>query len=489
MSVEISFPAFVILWNKLQKQGTPAIHLRLASWIAQKWETGERRMLVMAFRAFGKSTLIGLFCTWVLWRNPDLRILVLAADLALSRKMVRQVKRIIEKHPLTRHLKPDRLDQWGAECFTLKRTTELRDPTMLAKSITTNLTGTRADLIICDDVEVPKTCDTVHKRTELRERLTELDYILTPGGGMIYVGTPHHWQTIYANETRKGEDLVFLDGFLRIVIPILNEAGESAWPERYSLEKIEAVKTKTGPSHFASQMMCQPVNLTDGRFDTDDLIVYTEAIEYSESGQLPVLTIEGKKLVSGIAWWDPAFGREDGDKSVLAIVYTDEDGKYWLHHLQAIIVQKGSVIPEAEQQCRKIAELIETYFIPLIAIEVNGIGQFLPGLLRKELGNRGMSCGVLEVTSRKAKNTRIREAFEVVLANRALHVHKTALANSFLKEMQDWSPNKKSQADDALDAVAGALSLQPVRIKRVFGTNKQNWQGGAKMRKAKTVLD
>ena len=113
-------------------------------------------------------------------RNPDIRILVLSADLALARKMVRNVKRIIEKHPLTKTLKPEKIDQWGSEKFTVNRKMELRDPSMLAKGITTNLTGTRADIIICDDVEVPKTSDSHGKRESLREKLLELDYILTP---------------------------------------------------------------------------------------------------------------------------------------------------------------------------------------------------------------------------------------------------------------------------------------------------------------------
>ncbi len=50
---------------------------------------------------------------------------------------------------------------------------------MLAKGIGANITGLRADLIICDDVEVPKNCDTALKRMDMEEKLEELDYILT----------------------------------------------------------------------------------------------------------------------------------------------------------------------------------------------------------------------------------------------------------------------------------------------------------------------
>jgi hypothetical protein len=45
------------------------------------------------FRNAGKSTLVGIFCAWLLLNNPDLRILVLAAEHDLARKMARNVKR------------------------------------------------------------------------------------------------------------------------------------------------------------------------------------------------------------------------------------------------------------------------------------------------------------------------------------------------------------------------------------------------------------
>ena len=63
----------------------------------------------------------------------------------------------------------------------------------------------RADLIICDDVEVPNTSNTQQKREMLRERLRELDFILSPNGTMIYIGTPHTMDTIYRTEQEQGD--------------------------------------------------------------------------------------------------------------------------------------------------------------------------------------------------------------------------------------------------------------------------------------------
>ena len=224
----VDFPSFVTAWNGSQGLATPPLHGQICNWLAERWAAGDRELLLLAFRDSGKSTLVGLFSAWLLHQNPDLRILVLAADFALARKMVRNVKRIIERHPETAGLKPPRRDQWAAAQFTVERQAELRDPSMLAHGIGANITGSRADVIICDDVEVPNTCDTAPKRADLRERLGEIDYVLVPGGLQLYVGTPHTYYSIYAAEPRHegAEEVSFLDGFKRLELPLLDDFVE-----------------------------------------------------------------------------------------------------------------------------------------------------------------------------------------------------------------------------------------------------------------------
>lgn len=462
---ECGFPLFIALWNRVQGLSTPAVHFVIAAFLETSWERGDKRLLLMAFRACGKSTLVGLFCVWLLMKSPDLRILVLSADLALAKKMVRNAKRILEKHPLTKHLKPNALDQWASDRFTVNRETELRDPSILAKGITSNLTGTRADVIICDDVEVPKTSNTAEKRVFLRERLLELDYILMPEGTQLYVGTPHAFQSIY---TEEGKDEAFLTGFSRMVLPVLNGRGESVWPERFPIDKIRAIEKRTGPAHFKSQMMCERVSITDGYFSVEQLRIYESELLSREAGGQPVLSLEGRNLVSASAWWDPSFGREGGDRSVLAIVYVDEEGEYWLHHLAQIKTKKSVPEDEATQQCRQVAELARKFFLPFVAVETNGLGKFLPAILRRELGQSGLACAVREITSTRPKAVRILESLDAVLAARALHVHKSVMRSPFSRELEDWQPTGNKGHDDCLDAVAGAIGLEPVRIKRIW---------------------
>ena len=197
----------------------------------------------MAFRGCGKSTMVGLFCAWLLLRNPNLRIMVLSAEGDLARRMVRTVKRIIENHALTKNLKPKRAEQWSGECFTVNRDMQLREASMQAEGILGNITGSRADVIICDDVEVPNTSGTAIKRENLRSRLNEVDYILVPNGLQLYVGTPHSFYSIY-NKQQQGEVSPFLNGFKRLEIPLVDKNGKSAWVERFSLETIEDLRLR-----------------------------------------------------------------------------------------------------------------------------------------------------------------------------------------------------------------------------------------------------
>ncbi|CAA7613096.1 conserved hypothetical protein [Candidatus Terasakiella magnetica] len=479
----VNFPEFVWIWNQRLGQGTPAHHLRMARWLAARWHAHDPGLLLMAFRSSGKSTTVGLFCAWVLALNPDLRIMVLAADFALAKKMVRNVKRIIERHPLTSGLKPGRRDQWAADQFTVNRPGELRDPSMVAKGIGANITGSRAEIVICDDVEVPNTCDSAPKRADLRERLAEIEYVMVPGGTQLYVGTPHSYYTIYADRPRleSGEAAPFLDGFRRLEIPLLDAKGGSAWPERFPPERIGALRKRSGPNKFDSQMMLRPVNIADGRLDPDRLRLYEGDLSYAEGNGVPLLTLGGRRMVSASCWWDPAYGAPGkGDSSVVAAVFTDDQGEYWLHGIRYVTHDLAVTgIDEATQLCRQVAAFASELHLPAIHLETNGLGRFLPGLLRRELAVSGIACAVIEANSHRAKDQRIVDAFDAVLAAGALHAHRSVWSTPFIGEMREWQPGGKCR-DDGLDAVAGCLLGQPVRLARPFGgaAPRPNWRPG-----------
>ncbi|MDR1025963.1 MAG: phage terminase large subunit, partial [Lactobacillus sp.] len=322
MNNRLSFYEFSFIWLKMQGLTLPKHQRKIIKWLEKIYFSKSRQALLMAFRNSGKSTIVGLFCAWVLYFDNAGRILVIAADYSLAKKMVRNVKRIIERHPLTKGLKPDKLDQWASDQFTINRQAELRDPSMLAKGLNANLTGLRADIIICDDVEVPKNSDSAFKRNEMREKLQELDYILTPSGMQLYIGTPHTFYTIYQTDydDSKKEVEPFLYKFNKLEVPILNKKNQSVWPERFSEEKIASIRSRSGENKFLSQMMLIPVNIAESILDPARLKSYSGCLELVFSNNREFLKLGERRMVSASCWWDPSFGSPDkkSDNSVIA---------------------------------------------------------------------------------------------------------------------------------------------------------------------------
>ena len=79
--MKIDFFEFVYVWFRLQGLGVPKHQRKIARWLSSLWnEKDQRQGLLMAFRNSGKSTIVGLFCAWILYTKPESRILVIAAD-------------------------------------------------------------------------------------------------------------------------------------------------------------------------------------------------------------------------------------------------------------------------------------------------------------------------------------------------------------------------------------------------------------------------
>ena len=504
------FAEFVWIWDRMLGLSLPAHHRTMADWLEECWNAGRHELLLMAFRNSGKSTLVGLFCAWLLYRDANLRILVLAADLDLAKKMVRNVKRIIERHPLLGTLVPGGQADWGTERFTVTRDGVLRDPSMQAVGIGGNMTGSRADVVICDDVEVPKNSDTGHKRAELREKLSEISYVLSPGGTQLYVGTPHSFYSIYADEIRPetGEAAPFLDGFSRFCLPIVNKHGAPNWPERFDAAAIEDIRARTPARKFQSQMMLEMVAPTAGILDPAKLKFYDAPRVMEQANGRLRLRIGGRNMVASACHFDPSFGSAKGDGAVVACMYICDQGEYWLHDLawlrtsapasdahdvhgahDTTIQGRGAAnamparTDEASQLCAQVAEFMARHHLPSIRVETNGIGRFLPNILRRELKSLGWAASVLEHHESTAKATRIEDAFGAVLGAGLLHLHRALDKTPFLRQMREWHPDGKDH-DDGLDAVAGCILSEPVRLPRVdMPLKRADWRanGGAFM--------
>lgn len=195
------FYNFLDTWNRVLDFRTPIHHYHIMRFLVDILANEPHRGLLMAFRHSGKSTVVGIFAACVLYIRPQTRILILSAESGLATRMVMHIRHILENHPLCSELVPSGKKDWASGHITVNRPIGIREPSVICQGIHGNITGMRADLIICDDVEVPNTCNTPQKRENLRERLNELEFILSPTGAMIYIGTPHTVDTIYRTDS------------------------------------------------------------------------------------------------------------------------------------------------------------------------------------------------------------------------------------------------------------------------------------------------
>lgn len=191
------FYNFLDEWNEVLGFTTPSHHKEIMKFLVSVLDEEAHKGLLMAFRHSGKSTVVGIFAACALYLRPETRILILSAESGLSSRMVAHIRHILENHPRCVDLVPNVKKEWAQGRITVNRPIGIREPSVICQGVHGNITGMRADLIICDDVEVPNTCNTAQKREALRERLRELDFILSPTGSMIYIGTPHTMDTIY----------------------------------------------------------------------------------------------------------------------------------------------------------------------------------------------------------------------------------------------------------------------------------------------------
>ncbi len=178
--------------------------------IARFLTTGGRRRFIQAFRGVGKTFLTAAYVVWRLWDNPDLKIMIVSANETLASEIAGFIKQIID-HEAGDELWPElraRPDQRKASMvFDVGPAKADKSPSVKAVGITGQLTGSRADIVIFDDVEVPKNSETETMREKLENKTKEGAAILKPGGEILYLGTPQSEQTIYGKLPEKGYEV------------------------------------------------------------------------------------------------------------------------------------------------------------------------------------------------------------------------------------------------------------------------------------------
>ena len=172
------------------------------------------RLFLSCFRGFGKSYLLALFAIWVLYNDPDEKVVVISASAPRSKDFVRFAKDVIKKTPILKHLidtsQQNRKHRTSVYSFDIVGSKPSQFASLKAVGITGQVTGARATRVIFDDVEVTMNSTTEQARMKLTEGMKEANALLLPGGKIYIIGTPQSRFSIYNS----------LDGFKTIKYPI-----------------------------------------------------------------------------------------------------------------------------------------------------------------------------------------------------------------------------------------------------------------------------
>lgn len=173
--------------------------------IADYLQNGPKRLQIQAFRGVGKSWITAAFVLWTLYNDPDRKVMVVSASKDRADAFSIFCQRLILEVPWMSHLKPKNDEQrWSRISFDVGPAKAAQAPSVKSVGITGQLTGSRADLMVLDDVEVPNNSMTEMQREKLLQLVTECESILTPkpSSRIMFLGTPQTTFTIY-NKLRE----------------------------------------------------------------------------------------------------------------------------------------------------------------------------------------------------------------------------------------------------------------------------------------------
>jgi len=251
----------------------------------------------------------------------------------------------------------------------------------------------------------------------------------------------------------------FLRGYKQIKIPIIDSAGNSAWPEMFPLEKIHELETIVGPRHFSAQMMLEYVPTERIHLDPGAINFYSNEFN-SHFAKI------GDHEISGVSfYWDPSSGRVKSDGSVCALVYRDDKNKtVFVHDMLYTTVSDEDLYPLANQ-CETVLRFMQEHNLNRIGIEINGIGNALPEIIRNIAVQQHIPINIIQISNHTKKETRILNAIEPILTTGRLYMHERIKQTMLLSEMLAWTPMGSNEHDDGLDAVAGALAMNATPVK------------------------
>ena len=458
--------------------------------------------MLEAQRGLGKSLITEIVVMWLLRRNRDEKIVVVSATAGRSESFVNFCVALIDRIPLLNSLKPQGRDRQSTKKLDVGGRTPDDSPSIAAFGVFSAKTGSRASILIYDDVEIPENSDTAQKREKILAGVRDTANLGISGVFTeTCICTPQSSESVY--DTLKNED-----GFRRTIIPA--EYPDDISVYEGDLAKHITARIKRNPSvvglntdprqnlaHLAKQKMkgkaryklhyMLDTTMSDAErypLKLADLIVMdvdnNEAptrIEYGSEKKLTLYDIKHKGF-RGDYLFQPRFINEQREPYTGKVMHVDPSGRgtdetsYSVSGVLAgkiFLLDFGGVKGGYEEETlRQLADIAINLNVNEIVVESNfGDGAFTellkPVVSEMSKAKDGKSILISEIRSTQQKEKRIVEALEPVMMQHRLVVSKRALIKdqdkksdySFTYQMTHVTEARGSlKHDDIIDVVA-----------------------------------
>ena len=247
-----------------------AIHLEL-----QDFLSNHPKALIELPRDHGKSFQICSRIVWELGRNPGLRVKIVCSTGAIAAERSRFLRSAIDGNGWVRQVFPNLLpsEPWSADRFTVQRPAEAIGPSVAAYGVGAGSTGTRADLLICDDIVDVRALHTASERNRVADYFHEnLMNLLEPDGRFWGLFTPWHGDDLNARLKKNGS----YTHFRRAIGSDL----EPVWPEKWPVAKLKARREEIGATSFARGYRLVPIAEEDTPIRGEWVRFWAEPAEY-----------------------------------------------------------------------------------------------------------------------------------------------------------------------------------------------------------------
>ena len=462
------------LWNQLDLPSPTRAQYAIADYL----QSGPKRLQIQAFRGVGKSWITGAFVLWTLFNSAEKKIMIISASKERADNMIIFLQKLIIETPWLSHLRPKSDDaRWSRISFDVNCSPH-QAPSVKSVGITGQLTGSRADLMILDDIEVPGNSMTELMREKLLQLCTEAESILTPkdDSRIMYLGTPQTTFTVYRKlaerayrpfvwPSRYPKDSTPYEG---LIAPQLQEdidngaeSGQPTDPDRFDNEDLLQRESAMGRSNFMLQFQLD-TTLSDAEkfpLKMSDLVVTSvnnstapdNVIWCSDPRNvikdLPTVGLPGDYFYSPMQLqgeWseyseticsvDPS-GR--GSDETAAAYLSQKNGFIYLHEMRAY--RDGY----SDSTLLNILEGCKKYDARTLVIETNFGDGIVSELFKKHIQQTKQRIFIDEVRASVRKEDRIIDALEPVLNQHRLVVDRGVIE-------WDYSSNKDSAPESRL---------------------------------------